>query len=109
MESFNEFFKKFILEAEDDGYEEYEETDRSEGSTKIIDYVLDDSLDNDFEALKQDKEFKDLLSFSKPEDIKEALKELYENYIEADDAEVLPEKKTFIERVVNFLQEKVQK
>ena len=102
MKSFNEFFKQFLLEAEEEFQEE------KDGSSAIIDYVLDDSLNNDFEAFQDDKEFDELLNTSTIEDIKKAIKELYEQHIESDNLEDLPEKKEFLKKVVNFLQEKVQ-
>lgn len=103
MKSFGEFFKQFITEAE------INEEENNEKSAAIVDFVLDDSLKNDFEALKDNEEFKKLISSAKQSDIQEAVKKLYVDCIESDINDYDEDKKAFVEKVVNFLNEKVQK
>lgn len=102
MKSFNDFFKQILLEAESEDNETQE-------SSKIIDFVMSDDLENDFEKLKENKDFISMIDSADQDSIQEAVKEIYEQHIENEDSDDTEDKKAFLEKVVNFLNEKVQK
>ena len=72
---------------------------------EIINAVLDEKYNGNFDEFQKDDDIVNKLKRTSQETLEEASKEIYEKYIENDQAKITPEMKKFLNCVFNFLKE----